>query len=186
MMIYKDGVIGVIKINRQQWGEPLNIKTLLGIEKALDQWKDHNGIKIIVLAMESDLLLDAEQLRVRDKAVQDMFMLYLSNLGKKIKSFNKVTMVVINSHIYAEELVLAMACDIRIAVENIKLLNLTGEIISSQHAKEIGLVSQVVPKEELWQTVLDRVSQVLVSNSSSFKIKGISRNEMLNYSEESL
>ena len=40
-------------------------------------------------------------------------------------------------------------------------LILTGEFLSAQEAKEIGLVTAVVPLENLWDTVLEKANKIL-------------------------
>jgi len=102
----------------------------------------------------------------------------------------KPTIAMVNGHAVGAGLSLALACDIRIASENAKLgtvfrnvgfsgdfggsyflprlvgmekarlLYFTGEILSAEEAKRIGMVSRVVPHEKLEEETLALASQL--------------------------
>ncbi|MDQ0155019.1 enoyl-CoA hydratase/isomerase family protein [Robertmurraya andreesenii] len=141
---------------------------------------------------------DINQLKVRN--AKDALNPGLSGLCQKIENCSKVTIAAINGYALGGGCELALSCDIRIASEQAKIglpeLNLsiipggggtqrlarivgkgraldmilTGEIVSAQKAEQIGLVSIVVPKEDLWKTVLDYVNQILKKGPLAIKL----------------
>lgn len=202
ILVYKDGAIGVIKINRPEVRNALDAKTLLEIEQALDQWEYHEEVKVIVLTGEGDksFAAGADIKQLREKTAIDALLPGLSGLCRKIENFGKVTIAAINGYALGGGCEIALACDIRVASEEAKFglpeLNLsiipgaggtqrlarmigkgramdmilTGEIISAKKAEEFGLVSKVVPREELWETVLEKTSKILAKGPLAIQL----------------
>ena len=193
ILAYKDGSIGLIKINRPEARNAIDSKTLEEIDHALGQWEIHEGVKIIVITGEGEKAFasgaDIKQLKL--KKAKDALLPGLSGLCLKIESSSKVTIAAINGYALGGGCEIALACDIRIASENAQIglpeLNLsilpggggtqrlsriigkgraiemilTGNIITASKAESIGLVSTVVPMEELWETVLEMAKKII-------------------------
>ena len=133
---------------------------------------------------------DINQLTTRkstDAFVKDS----MSDVYRRIANSSKATIAAINGFALGGGCELAVSCDIRVASENAKIglpelnlavipgaggtqrlakiigkgrtldLILTGDFLSAQEAKEIGLVSAVVPLENLWETVLEKANKIL-------------------------
>lgn len=202
IIVYKDGAIGVIKINRAEVRNALDSRTCEEIECVLDQWENHDGIRLIVITGEGEKVFasgaDLKQLQER-KAI-DALKPGLQGVCTKIESSSKVTIAAINGYALGGGCELALACDIRIATENAKLgfpelnlaiipggggtqrlarvvgkgraleLILTGAIISSEKAESYGLVTCVVPLEQLWETVLDYANKIIKKGPIALKL----------------
>lgn len=193
ILVYKDGAIGVIKINRPEVRNALDAKTLNEIDQALNQWEAHDGVKVIAITGEGgkSFAAGADIRQLKQKTIIDPLLPGMSTIFQKIENSSKVTIAAINGYALGGGCELALACDLRIAAEQAKLglpeLNLsiipgaggtqrlariigkgraldmilTGEIISAQKAEAIGLVSSVVPMEDLWETVSNKALQIM-------------------------
>jgi enoyl-CoA hydratase len=124
----------------------------------------------------------------------------LSTLCKRIEDSPKATIAAINGYALGGGCELALACDIRIASENALIgmpelnlaiipggggtqrlsrivgkgramdLILSGELINAEQAERIGLVSTVVPQEELWETVLNKAVKIMGKGPLSVRL----------------
>ncbi|NMD68865.1 enoyl-CoA hydratase/isomerase family protein [Bacillus sp. DNRA2] len=124
----------------------------------------------------------------------------MSAVYRRIENCKKATIAAINGFALGGGSELAMACDIRIASENAKFglpeLNLavipgaggtqrlarligkgramnmilTGEFISASEAKAIGLVSDVVPLEDLWETTCEKAEKIIAKGPLAVQI----------------
>jgi enoyl-CoA hydratase/carnithine racemase len=103
-----------------------------------------------------------------------------------VRNLHKPVIAMINGMCYGAALMYAAHCDLRIAsdgatfsliearmgasgadvfsfligVQWTKFLILTGEIISASKAKEIGLVLEVIPQDDLWPRTLDLATRI--------------------------
>lgn len=117
-----------------------------------------------------------------------------------IEGYEKPTIAMVNGYALGGGCELAMACDIRVASENAKFglpeLNLsiipgaggtqrlsrlvgkgkamewilTGKIISSEEAYQFGLISEVVPPDELFERTKDVADQILSKGPLAVKL----------------
>ena len=153
---------------------------------------DQTGVIVITGAGEKSFAAGADIRQLREKQPLDALILGMSGLYRKIENCNKSTIVAINGYVLGGGCELAMACDIRIAADHAKLglpelslsiipgaggtqrlariigkgraveMILTGEILTAKRAEEVGLVSQAVPMEDLWQAVKEKAEKILV------------------------
>lgn len=188
-----DEKIGVIKINRPEVRNALDATTLQEIGDVLERWENEESVQVIVITGEGDksFAAGADIKQLKERKPKDALLPGNQGLAQQIENSSKVTIAAINGYALGGGCELALACDIRIAVEHAKIglpeLNLsiipgaggtqrlariigkgravemilTGDIISAQKAERIGLVSTVVPKEELWNAVQDLASKIV-------------------------
>lgn len=199
---YKDGAIGVVKINRPEVRNALDNKTISEIEDAMNYFEKNEAVKVIVFTGEGEKAFaagaDINELKI--KKAQDALLPGLQGLCTKIENSHKVTIAAINGYAFGGGCELALACDIRIASENAKIalpeLNLsiipggggtqrlariigkgraidmilTGKAVTAEKAEQIGLVSEVVPLDELWVAVLEKANQILTKGPFALKL----------------
>ncbi|WP_078427606.1 enoyl-CoA hydratase/isomerase family protein [Alkalihalobacterium alkalinitrilicum] len=186
--------LGWITIDRPEVRNALNAQTLSEIEKAVDDFESHDEVKVIVItgAGEKSFAAGADIQQLRDRPMLEALVPGMQATYKKIENCSKATIAAINGFALGGGCELALACDIRIAVNHAKLglpeLNLgiipgaggtqrlsrivgkgkamemilTGKMIDGQEAERIGLVSQSVDGSEL-EAVVEQVANSIMS-----------------------
>ncbi len=118
-----DGKIGIVKINRPDVLNAVNVETILEIEKAMKEFNDNKDILVIIITGEgksfvsgSDIsrLAEMDSLKARE----------YSQIGQRVLSYieniEKPVIAAVNGYALGSGCELAMACDIRIASEKAK------------------------------------------------------------------
>ena len=202
LLVYKDGAIGIIKINRPEVRNALDVQTIYEIEQALLQWENHEGVMVIVFTGEGSksFAAGADIGQLQEKTAVDALLPGLSGLCQKVEQSSKVTIAAINGYALGGGCELALSCDIRVSAAHAKIglpeLNLsiipgaggtqrlarmlgkgraldmilTGEMVTAEKAEQLGLVSSVVPMEDLWETVLDKAKKVIEKGPLAVKL----------------
>ncbi len=196
IVVEQENEIGFIKINRPEQRNALNRETLQEIEKALEEWKANQDIRVIIFTGtgEKSFAAGADIRELNKRTMLDALQPNMTATYRKIEEYDKPTIAAINGFALGGGLELALACDIRVASQNAKMglpevglgiipgaggtqrltrtigkgkameLVLTGDIITAEQAVNIGLVSSVVPQEEL----IDKAKEY----ANKIKIKG--------------
>ncbi len=196
IIVEQENEIGFIKINRPEQRNALNRETLQEIEKALEEWKANEEIRVIIFTGtgEKSFAAGADIRELNKRTMLDALQPNMTATYRKIEEYDKPTIAAINGFALGGGLELALACDIRVASQNAKMglpevglgiipgaggtqrltrtigkgkameLVLTGDIITAEQAVNIGLVSSVVPQEEL----IDKAKEY----ANKIKIKG--------------
>ncbi|TDK64065.1 enoyl-CoA hydratase/isomerase family protein [Bacillus salipaludis] len=152
---------------------------------------DGVGVIVFTGAGEKAFAAGADIRQLREKQPLDALFPGMSGIYRRIENCTKATIAAVNGFALGGGCELAMACDIRIAAQHAKFglpeLNLsiipgaggtqrlariigkgrsidmilTGEIITAKRAEEIGLVSEVVSMEDLWQAAKAKAEKIL-------------------------
>jgi enoyl-CoA hydratase len=209
----KDGIATVI-INRPEVLNVLNKETYLEILARLDDAENDENIKVMVLTGTGEKAFCAGLDLKTVKEISPIEMLELAKLGHKltlaIEETGKPVIAAVNGYALGGGLELAMACDIRIASENVRLgqtevnvglipgnggtqrlprlvgkgiakeLILTGKMIDAKTAEKLGLVNKVVPPEELKSAVEELAKELIGKPPLALKLA----KELINISTE--
>ncbi|MDZ7341314.1 MAG: enoyl-CoA hydratase-related protein [candidate division KSB1 bacterium] len=123
LVIERSDAIGIIKINRPESLNALNIETLGEIRDAVTALNNDDEIKVVIFTGEGKAFIAGADIKqMKDMTENDAR--EFSNLGQKIfdiiENLDKPVIAAVNGFALGGGCELAMACDIRIASENAK------------------------------------------------------------------
>ncbi len=176
----KKNEIGIIILNKP----PLNLldaKMLRRLDRSLDDLENDGEIRVVIITGEKNFCAGADLKELKEMHPDEA--LVFSRLGHKvcshIENLEKPVIAAINGYAFGGGCEIALACDLRIAVEGTKLglpetnlgiipgfggtqrltrlagigrakeMILTGRSVDAKEALSIGLVNAVVRDEEL-------------------------------------
>lgn len=186
--------MGTIKIVRPEVHNALNAETLREIENAVEECEQNSDVKVIVITGqgEKSFAAGADIKQLKERQMLEALIPGMQGTYKKIEQCSKATIAAINGYALGGGCELALACDIRIAANHVKIglpeLNLaiipgaggtqrlsrivgkgramemilTGKLLDAEEAVRIGLVSQAVDVKEL-ETITKQVAELIMS-----------------------
>jgi len=179
--------IGIITLNRPDALNSINQELLTELDSLLETIRKDQDVRAVVITGAGRAFSVGADLREAEKLDEPQVREFIE-LGQKvfnkIENFDKPVIAAINGFTLGGGLELALACDIRIAAEGVKIGNpevavglipawggcvrlaktigrgratemiLTGGQIDAKEAEHIGLVNKVVSADELHSTVM--------------------------------
>lgn len=189
--------IGLIKINRPDKLNALNKQTLIELNILLDELKQDNSVRVIVITGTGEKAFvagaDIEEINSLNKDSAKEFSLFGQSVFNKIENFEKPIIAAVNGYALGGGCELAMACHIRFASNKAKFaqpevklgiipgfggtqrlsrliglgkaleLILSGDMISADEAKTLGLVNSIYEQSELLSKAIafaEKISQM--------------------------
>ncbi|MGI6227639.1 MAG: short-chain-enoyl-CoA hydratase [Peptococcales bacterium] len=124
LIVEKQGVVGIIKINRPKALNSLNTDTLIELQSAFNEIELDEDIKVVILTGygEKAFIAGADIAEMRDKNSIEacQFSRLGSYLFRRIELFKKPVIAAINGYALGGGCELAMCCDIRLASQKAK------------------------------------------------------------------
>lgn len=192
IIVETDGNIGILKINRPDVLNAVNIETILEIEQAMIDFQKNDSIAVVMITGEgksfvsgSDIarLAEMDSLGARD----------YSKIGQRVLSYienmEKPVIAAVNGYALGSGCELAMACDIRVASDKakfgqpeVKLGLIPGHagtqrlarIVGVGKAKELIFTGEIIDAQEAFRIGL--VNKVVTSDGLIEEAKQIAGN----------
>jgi enoyl-CoA hydratase/3-hydroxyacyl-CoA dehydrogenase len=195
ILVEKERNVGWIILNRPEKMNAITPKMLEEVSLALDELERDPEIRCVAITGAGDRAFcagaDISAFSLTNP-MNEFFMLYKArkDLESKMERYSKPIIAAINGYSLGGGLELAMACDLRIAVDTAQLgqpevtigiipgwggtyklarlvgiakakeISMLGKRITAQEALQIGLVNKVVPKDRLKEEVLSTASEL--------------------------
>jgi len=178
LILEKEGPIGILTINRPKAMNALNLKTVQEIGKAIDEIKDDDEIKVLIITGSGDKAFVAGADILGFQGLSPAEARFYCDQGEQT-FLEKPVIAAVNGFALGGGCELAMACDIRLASDHAVLglpevslgvipgyggtqrlprligegrakeLTFTAAVIDAGEAYRIGLVNHVYPAAEL-------------------------------------
>ena len=194
VLYQKTDCVGKIIINRPEVDNAINIEMAEELASICHQISIDNAVKVLVVTGAGNSYFSAGYETIAPGSKGNIGGKVLPTVAKLIAEIKCPTIAAINGDALGQGLEIALACDLRIAVEaarfSISHINaglipwdgatqrlprlvgmamasemiLTGKIIDAEEAFRIGLVNKLVRPEEL-NSVVDEISHKMASSS---------------------
>ena len=213
LILEKEDELAIVKINRPPVNA-LNSEVVSEIHQMIDELENDEQVKVIILTGEGKAFVaGADISEMVDFGPEGGA--EFSKKGQaafdKIENTPKPVIAAINGFALGGGCEIAMACDIRIAVEGAKLgqpevnlgvipgfagtqrlprlvgkgkakeLIFTGNMITAEEAEKIGLVNQVLTADELMNTAKEMAKTIASKGPAAVRAAKLAINEGVNY-----
>lgn len=194
--------IGRITINREEKRNALSATVLDEIGQVLTEWETADEVSAVLFtgAGEKAFIAGADITQLAHYDVAHGLAAKMQRLYDRIEEYSKPTMAAINGVAMGGGLELAMACDIRIAADHVKVglpetrlgvipgaggtqrltrlvgpgraldMIMTSRIIDADRAERYGLVTEVVAASELLDTATKVLTGVLEKGPMAIRL----------------
>ncbi|HBV89188.1 MAG TPA: enoyl-CoA hydratase [Desulfosporosinus sp.] len=194
-----DECIGIVTINRPEVRNALDWQTVRELAEVINSVEQNKKIKVVIFtgAGEKAFVAGADVAALKERTVLETYLNENQAILNQLAAMKKVTIAAINGVALGGGCELALACDLRIASDNVKLgqpeltlgilpgaggtqrlsrlvglgkakeLIFTGEIIDASEALRIGLVNKVVSKGEALQAAKEMAHKILLKGPTA-------------------
>lgn len=199
ILLEKQDSIAVLKVNRPRELNALSKNIVDLIDGMLDKISEDKEIKVLIITGENHFAAGADIADMVDKTPEEAKSFLFAETFSKLERIELPTIAAICGYALGGGLELALACDFRIASEDAKLglpeINLgimpgaggtvrlprligearakeliyLGSRLSAQDALQYGLVSKVVPKEDLMKEALQLAGKLAEKSTVAIK-----------------
>ncbi|MCY3413026.1 MAG: enoyl-CoA hydratase/isomerase family protein [Candidatus Heimdallarchaeota archaeon] len=186
--------IAQITLNRPEALNTFSADLMEGVMAALDKAEADKDVRVVIITGSGEKAFsagaDVKSMTTSTPEEMGKFILRGQEVFRRIESFAKPTIAALNGLTLGGGLEIAMACDIRIAHEEVKVgapevklglipawggtqrlgylvgmskareMVLTGGMYSAKEAEAMGLISKIVPKDELAATAGFMATQI--------------------------
>ncbi|MBC2742627.1 MAG: enoyl-CoA hydratase/isomerase family protein [Desulfosarcina sp.] len=139
--------VAVIRLNRPQVLNAMNKRLWLDMQAALDDARDDEQIKVVVITGEGRAFSTGADLKEsKTRSIEDYrdYLVSLQEASRAIIRFEKPTIAAINGYAIGSGYELALACDIRIAAEEAKIGSPEAKVTSSVTGGAFRLVQDLI------------------------------------------
>ncbi|UCF69775.1 MAG: enoyl-CoA hydratase/isomerase family protein [candidate division WOR-3 bacterium] len=123
VIVEKDGPIGLIKINRPDVYNAVNVEAIVELEQAMHGFESDEDIRVVIVIGEGKAFVSGSDIS-RLAEMDSMAAREYSRIGHRVLSFienmEKPVIAAVNGFALGSGCELAMACDLRIASEKAK------------------------------------------------------------------
>jgi len=202
LLVEKKEGIGTIVINRPDVRNALNRETWLELREAIKDVGGDNEVKVVVITGAGDKAFvgGADIKGLSERTMFETLEWEAVDILSELENLKKPVIAAVNGFALGGGCELAMACDIRIAVENAKFgqpevglgiipgaggtqrlprlvgkgkakeLIFTGDVIDAREAERIGLVNKVVSQDGLMDAVKDMAKKIMAKGPLSVRL----------------
>jgi enoyl-CoA hydratase len=189
--IETDGKIGIIKMNRPDVLNAVNIETILELETAVNELNDNKDVFVIIITGEGKAFVSGSDIS-RLAEMDTIMARNYSQVGQRvlacIENSEKPVIAAINGYALGSGCELAMACDIRIASDKakfgqpeVKLGLIPGHagtqrlarLVGTGKAKELIFTGDVIDAHEALRIGL--VNKVVATDELSEEARNIAK-----------
>lgn len=195
VMYQLDGAIATITINRPESFNAINHEVLKELEETLQMLEEKDEVRILVITGAGMKAFaagaDIHHMNSLDAKETESFIKMGQSVMNQVANSKKITIAAINGHALGGGFELALACDLRIAVQHARLglpevslgiipgwggtqrlaklvgpatakeWILTGGQMDAETAERLGIVQQVVTSEELMDACQELAAKIL-------------------------